>query len=98
MYGMALTAVPGRTRCLAGLLKAVMEKVMSTPSERNPGPVYPYNRRRVVMLIVIVFVVVLSFFAGKHYGSKTYMQPVNSPNTGQPGADRASIPPDSLAH
>ena len=48
------------------------------------------------MLIVIVFVVVLSFLAGTRYGSRTYLQPTNTPNTGQAGADRAGIPPDSL--
>lgn len=54
-----------------------------------------YNRRRYVMLIVIIFVIVLSFFAGKWYNHKTYINP-ETPAATQPGSDRAGIPPDSL--
>jgi hypothetical protein len=50
------------------------------------------------MLIVIVFVIVVSFFAGKWYGHKTYITPDNSGAAMQPGTERTGIPPDSLPH
>ena len=60
-----------------------------------------YNRRRVMVLIVVVFVVVLSFFAGRHFGNKPdYIQPGNPATRQYPGSDKVGIPPgapDSLS-
>jgi hypothetical protein len=59
-----------------------------------------FNRRRVMVLMVVVFVVVLSFFAGRHFGNKpAYIQTGNPGALQHPGSDRAGIPPgppDSL--
>lgn len=65
-------------------------------SDLKPAPGTRYNRRRVVVFIVILFVAVISFFAGRFAGGKTYIQPANIPSSAQPGSDRANIPPDSL--
>ncbi len=57
-----------------------------------------FNRRRIMVVMVVVLVVVLSFFAGKHYGNKSYINPQSPAAAGQVGSDRAGIPPDSLPH
>lgn len=67
-------------------------------SDRAPVSREGYYRRRTLVILVVIAVAVLSFFAGKYYGGRTYIQPVNPPASGQPAADHAGIPPDSLPH
>jgi hypothetical protein len=64
---------------------------------QQPDNSRSFNKRRLVVLIVVVFLIVLSFFAGQHYGRHADILP-QDPGTTRPGSDRQGIPPDSLPH
>ncbi|MES1161006.1 MAG: hypothetical protein ABUM51_09635 [Bacteroidota bacterium] len=72
--------------------------------ERHKGPaelsrkIARADRRRLVILMVVVFVVVLSFFAGRHSGRKPYMNQETTSGQATDPSGREGIPPDSLSH
>jgi hypothetical protein len=84
------------------LLQLTETDIMPNPDKHAGAPETPYgrfNRRRIMVLIVVVFVIVLSFFAGRHFGKKPdYIQTGDPALRQYPGSDRVGIPPDSLPH